>query len=63
MNDLLGEDGTLLDFSEIKRIYNVNGLEMDYTTLIFSLKNSIKSAIGKGVLPNPIIHPIISFGL
>ena len=63
VNDLLREDGTLMDFSEIKRIYKVNGLEMDYKSLIFSLKNNIKSAVGKGVLPNPIMHPIISFVL
>jgi hypothetical protein len=63
VNDILREDGTLMKFDDLKRMYGIRGTELDYTTLLFSLKSKVKNALGNGIFPNPVVHPIISFVL
>ena len=63
VNDILREDGTLMKFDDLKRMYGIRGTELDYTTLLFSLKSKVKNALGNGIFPNHVVHTIISFVL
>lgn len=63
VNDLLRQDGSLMNFNELKGRYMMGGIAMDYFTLTYSLTSRVKKSLGKGMLPNPVIHPIISFAL
>ena len=62
LNDLLDENGAMLNFSQLKRIYGISGMQLDYLGLKHSLpghwlrENKIKQ-------PAPTIHPAVSFVL
>ena len=59
INDLLGDNGNIMSFEEIKNVYKVNLTVLDYLAFVQSLPIEWrrKQRTGKGM--NPIIHPNI----
>ena len=59
INDLLGEDGNIASFDEIKRKFRIEGTMLDYQGLVESLPQEWKRRQGIRKEPDPVIHPNI----
>ena len=60
LNDLLDQNGLLLNFIELKNKFDLTGMQLDYSGLKHSLPDSWLRA-NKVKLSAPTIHPAVSF--
>ena len=59
INDLLGGNGQLMTFEEIKETYQIQGMHLDYCGLIRSLPTEWNRWPQKARINGPIMHPNI----
>ena len=60
LNDLLDQNGIMMNFTQLKRIYGIRGIQLDYAGLKHSLPDQWLRA-DKIKQPAPTIHPAVSF--
>ena len=57
IKDLLGEDGNIASFEEIKLKFRIEGTMLNYQGLVESLPQEWKRRQGINKEPDPVIHP------